>query len=197
MPKDKVSKWRPAWAEDALIKPWIEYDPGAKLAYCTYCKKAKAKNEFVKGYIVSQLAELKVHAKSRGHLNSVTIVKDRSVFQDSKEKTLKRKEEELKEKEQLDLTQWYPHSMRASYFLARNNLPYFLMEDLSWLVKDVVKEVSGIELPDGYGSYSNDNAAREMVAIVANNIEVDTIERIKTAQYFTLTLDESTDISTS
>jgi hypothetical protein len=86
-------------------------------------------------------------------------------------------------------------SIRVAYYLAANNLPYLLMEDLCWLIQDVVKVSTGKVYENGYGAYSNDQGAREMVRSVSINIE--NIARIKKAVYFALTIDESTDISTS
>ena len=71
------------------------------------------------------------------------------------------------------------------------------MDELCWLIQDVVQISTGKTYASGYGTYSNDQGAREMVWSVSSNIENVTIGRIKTAIYFALIIDESTDISTS
>jgi hypothetical protein len=102
-----------------------------------------------------------------------------------------------KRKENVDTDEWYPHSMRLAYFLASNNLPYSLMDRLCWLVQDIVKVSTGKDFKKGYASYSNDQGAREMVRCVSRDLESGTIRKMKDAIYFTLMIDESTDISTS
>ena len=102
-----------------------------------------------------------------------------------------------KRKETVDTDDWYPHSMRLAYFLASNNLPYSVMDGLCWLVQDIVKVSTGKDYKKGYATYSNDQGAREMVRCISKDLESGTISKIKNALYFTLMIDESTDISIS
>ncbi len=77
--------------------------------------------------------------------------------------------------------------MRLTYFLASNNLPYSVMDGLS-------KVSTGKDYKKGYAKYPNDQDAREMVRCISKGLESGTISKIKGALYFTLTIDESTDI---
>ena len=196
-------KWLSLPATDGL--KWVKYDKEKDAVYCIQCLLVPTlktgfndkENGYTGGKKGMLLCDLKTHTSSKSHQRALTIISQKSDMQIAMENMKKNERETYKRKENIDLDQWYPHSMRAAYFLASNNLSYFLMEDLCWLIQDVVKVSTGKVYENGYGTYANDAGAREMVRSVSNNIENETIVRIKEAIYFTVTVDESTDVSTS
>ncbi len=71
----------------------------------------------------------------------------------------------------IDLNSWHPYALQCSYFLAKNNLSYDLQEDLCWFIQTQIKNATGKEFKLGYGAYTNDKAAREMIAGIAKAIQ--------------------------
>jgi hypothetical protein len=196
-------KWLNLPASDGL--KWMKYDKEKDAVLCTICLTVPTLktgfNDKEKGYLGGkkgiQLCDLKAHTISKAHQKALQILSQKSAMKIARDNMKIKENERYKRKENINLDQWYPHSIRVAYFLAANNLPYLLMEDLCWLIQDVVKVSTGKVYENGYGAYSNDQGAREMVRSVSINIENETIARIKKAVYFALTIDESTDISTS
>ena len=96
--------------------------------------------------------------------------------------------------------EWQTNAMRI-YFLAKHNLPYKLHSDLSFLIRDTVNQASGslvFAFPaHTYGSYDSRGAAVEMVSSCAESIMGATTASIINAHFYSLMIDESSDISVS
>jgi hypothetical protein len=194
-----------AWLENNDVKSWIKYDADKEAIFCTKCLLFQAKslqsNFNSKGYKGGKagmvLKDLKDHAKSVKHLQVLQNIQQKSALAIGIQNMQDKEKRKLTELEEIDKDSWYPYSMLLSYFLAKNDLPFYLMEDLSWLTQNMIKISSGKEFAKkagDYGSYSTDVAAREMVGIISKTIGTSTFDEIRN-NYFTLTIDESTDVS--
>ncbi|OQR82214.1 hypothetical protein ACHHYP_20813 [Achlya hypogyna] len=64
---------------------------------------------------------------------------------------------------------WQPHALRCAYFLAKNQLPYEVMPELCFLVKDSIDLFNGTSCfgrsVGAYGSYSNATSAADIVSV--------------------------------
>lgn len=196
-------KWLTLPATEGL--KWVKYDQEKDSVFCTTCLLVQTSktgfNDKEKGYIGGKkgilICDLKAHTVSKAHQKALTIISEKTSMQIARENMSVREKERFKRKDNVNVDEFYTHSIRLAYFLARNNLPYSLMDDLCWLIQDVVKISTGKIYENGYGTYTNDQGAKEMVRSVSINIEYETIVRMKKAVYFALSIDESTDISTS
>ena len=188
------------------LSDWLDYNLEKDAVFCSICRRAKSTGLSTlfsndKGYTGGKkkmkLSDLKEHSISKSHKRAKEVLQQRSSIAALKDNMKRIQKDRLETQQLIDLNSWYPYALQCSYFLAKNNLSYDLQEDLCWFVQTQIKNATGKDFELGYGSYTNDKAAREMIASFAMDIESDTTSKIKEAKYFTLMIDESTDISTS
>jgi hypothetical protein len=197
--------FRVKWKNESDLK-WLDYKEDKDAVFCKVCIAAKGHtlgsnfngNGFTGGRNGMQLSDLRTHTISAGHMKSLQYLDSTRDIQVAINNSKRKQAEKLeKQQESIDLSEWYPHSIRAAYFLAKNNLPFKLMDQLCFLIQDVVKTSTGTEFNLGYGSYSNQMSAKEIVSSISQDISKTTIDILKNAEHFSIMIDESTDVSTS
>jgi hypothetical protein len=164
-------KWLSLPASDGL--KWMKYDKENDAVFCTKCLIVTTfktgfndkENGYTGGKKGIQLCDLKAHTVSKSHQNALKVLSQKSAMSLALDNTKNMEKERFKRKDNVDVDEWYPHSMRAAYFLANNNMPYSLMDDLCWLIQDVVKVSTGKVYANGYGTYSIDSFSESILSI--------------------------------
>jgi hypothetical protein len=168
-------------------------------------------NQFArKGYYAGvneafRVDTIAAHASSVQHSKAVVMVATLPALQLALKKSLEKQRSRLEVAASSDdkamLREWTTHAMRLSYFCAKKNLPYSLVSELSFLVKDTINCFSDdpvFEFPNHqYGSSDSRGATVEMISSCAATIMEATAMSLATAGFYSLMIDESNDISTS
>jgi hypothetical protein len=167
--------------------------------WCTICKSQSSSDTLFtsegttggqKGFTKQILTD---HVKSKSHKNAVDGLKERKNTTKLMRKTWN---DFLSVKDYSNKKILY--STMASYFIAKNDLPFHLMEDVTDLIGTSIKMYTKNATPfEGGAAYNTDKDAKELTVLHANLIREKTIDMVQGAEYFSVMIDESTDISTT
>ncbi len=164
-----------------LEKIFNSWNDERKSVFCKICVKAKNTGStfgFMKGgksgniqrsdfYGIAGHLTSQAHKKALGTSANQTRVTQMLV----NEQAAQRKR--LVEQENVDFKIWSTYSVLLSYYLAKNNLPYNQMDDLFWLVQNIVELSTGFKFEKkvgSYGSYSTNQSAKEIAISIASEM---------------------------
>jgi hypothetical protein len=198
--------FRDDWLRD---RPWLYYDDEKRAVYCTQCQLANGPRTLFNttGYIGGSRKKLTLdcivdHGRSKAHETSVAALARASAlqlgFRRAAAAELDRMEPVTSNAPDTTFKHWHPYAMLCGYFLAKNSLPYALMGELSFLVQQSIKLFAGPTSFDkatgDYATYSTAEKATEIVASCSKLILNETIAMVKAAKFFSLMVDEATDV---
>ena len=156
--------------------PWLEYEESKQTMYCKLCKTYQKNGKFVKGCKRFKIDGLRSHAASPKHLQSIMIKQDSvnslTIFQ----KTFLNAQKEI-----------------HKYFTI---IEYIIKENLA-----IVKYPTIIQLAKKLGVQFTNNiyqsifAFKEILKVLDESIFKSILTKIKLSPYFSIQIDESTDIT--
>lgn len=143
---------------------------------CKWCKRFQKKGKFVKGSLRYKIDGLRNHASSKKHLQSIGLLRDTANMQPVFQKTFL-----LAQKE-------FERHFRLVEFIAKENLAIVKYPQLINLMKSM-----GVTFASN--CYQTIYAFREMLLILSEVRFKELVELIKKSPWFSIMLDESTDIA--
>lgn len=166
--RDFCTKWLKTF-------PWLIFNGSM---FCKWCLKFHNKGKFIKGSKRFKIDGLRNHASSKKHINSIKTMKNNSSLL-----TLFQKSFLLAQKE-------FERYFRLIHFIAKENLAIVKYPQLIRLMKDM-----GFNFPSN--TYQTPYAFKEMLLTMSDQCFKILIERVKNSPYFSILVDESTDIETN
>jgi len=193
------------------LRPWLHYDDTKSAFFCTTCQIAKMKSVFSgpegytggsrKAFAVSQIDH---HGKSSGHQEAEQRLSQASALSLGFARSARAEDDEIDQAMKAydgaaPVTKWHTHAIRCAYFLAKRNLPYSNMTHVAHLVRSSIGLYNGetaFDTSSGcYANYTNIKTATEIVSICASDILKSTVAHINDATFFSIMVDESTDVA--
>ncbi|OQR85442.1 hypothetical protein ACHHYP_11820 [Achlya hypogyna] len=201
----------PAW-KDTRPRARVLYDESKKVAFCTICRLARSKsiwtNDGYSGgkrgiFLLSQITE---HSASKGHIDATNVIAQSSALQLGFARSADAEQRKMQTAiatatVSASYKEWHPHALRLAYFLAKFRLPYELMPELAQVVRGsielYVSETAFGRAAGAYATYTTNTSAGEMVAVCRTSVLAATLAAVRLAKYFSVMVDESTDIASS
>lgn len=166
-PREFSKKWHKTFA-------WLQFNDN--LMTCKWCKKYHAKGKFVTGSDRYKVDGLRNHASSKKHLLSIKLIRESAHAQN------------LFQQQFIIAQKEFERYFRLVNFITKENLA---MLKYPQLIK--LSEEMGVKFPSN--CYQSIYAFKEMLFILSEVCFKKLIELVKQSPWFSILLDESTDIA--
>jgi hypothetical protein len=162
---------------------WIRYDEEENAIFCKLCEKFQPRTTIFSrkcgyngaGEKCFRRDRLTQHTQTDSHKSAEESYRNGQLTLhqslEAARRESKRKADEMLAQSRSELMRdyWHPHAILCSYFLAKNRLPYNLMEELCKLVQSCAEGFADgkkFNIGDGQsGSYTNDTSAKDIAKL--------------------------------
>lgn len=184
-PRVEKRQFLPAWKNEF---PWFIYDRKSGMC-CQYCIDAGKKNVFAMGCDKYKKDALTKHALTVDHRAAIDARAGRRDMQQALVNVYKHQEVAV------------IAALKTVYFMAKKNLPNDHFSDLKhFLVLQGCKDIGSLSFQCGHGgrqyTYEHSDSIKGFQEAVASVVDKQLDEHLSNAEFYSLLLDESTDIAT-
>ncbi|KAJ8670868.1 hypothetical protein QAD02_002127 [Eretmocerus hayati] len=167
--KSRIVPWQPDWKRDVDLKDWVEKHPtAAQTAYCKYCRR---------NYKFSNKECLREHAKTTKHQDNINDAKLAGTFFEVVVEGPSYKE------------RVHSHEMKLAMLMADHRVALHFIDDLLPLIKNLNED------PEAAGGMEMRQSKLIQVIHMMYTVDFEALIQILNSTFFSLLLDESTDIS--
>lgn len=178
-------KFRTEWTAG---RPWLRYDPVSKLMFCSMCEKARLENTFVRGCRIMKKESVIKHEKGQGensHQASKTIIQGQNTFSGASAVVRERTKDAA------------IGVLKIVHFLAKHNLPNSLIGPMAELCTDLGADQLKLLSVDKHTTYTSNKSVHDFQQALSDCIAEKLLEKAKKASFYSVLIDESTDVSVS
>ncbi|KAK6175159.1 hypothetical protein SNE40_013681 [Patella caerulea] len=155
--------------------------------FCSICENSKVSNSFTSGCTtVLKKESIDTHLSAKGpssHKAALMIIENGNDMAKAREKSVSKSKESILS------------AMRNVMFMAEHDLPNSLLSDLNTLCLQQGAEQFKDLLLDNHTSYTHNKSVQEFQAAIAATVREDLRQRLSQSEYYSILLDESTDVS--
>lgn len=184
-PKVEKRQFLSSWKSEF---PWVTFDRAIGMR-CKYCMDSRKKNVFTQGCDKYKKDALYKHAHTADHKAAIEEKSGRKGMQQALSHSYRDQELAV------------IAALRTVYFMAKKNLPNDHFSDLKqFLVVQGSTDIGNLSFSCGRGgkrfTYEHSESVRGFQEAIAATVDENLDNELSQAQYYSLLLDESTDVST-